>query len=57
MPNRDTVDIEIEWDAETKLYVGVVPGVPGAHTQGATLQELHENACEVLALCQEELGG
>jgi hypothetical protein len=23
----------IEWDPETKLYVSIVPGIPGAHTQ------------------------
>jgi predicted RNase H-like HicB family nuclease len=45
----------IEWDPETKLYVGIVPGVPGAHTQGASLDELHENLKEVLELCLEEL--
>ncbi|RUR73570.1 type II toxin-antitoxin system HicB family antitoxin [Chlorogloeopsis fritschii PCC 9212] len=44
----------IEWDAETKLYVGIVPGIPGAHTQGATLDELKENLKEVLELCLEE---
>ncbi len=44
----------IEWDAETKLYVGIVPGVPGAHTQGASLDELHKNLKEVLELCLEE---
>jgi len=27
----------VEWDPETKLYVGVVPGIAGAHTQGASL--------------------
>ena len=43
----------VEWDPETKLYVGVVPGVSGAHTQGATLEELQENLQEVLELCQE----
>ena len=41
----------VEWDPETKLYVGIVPGIPGAHTQGATLDELHENLKEVLELC------
>ena len=25
----------IEFDEETRLYVGIVPGVPGAHTQAA----------------------
>lgn len=45
----------IEWDTETKLYVGTVPGVPGAHTQGVSLDELHENLKEVLELCLEEM--
>ena len=44
----------VEWDPETKLYAGVVPGLPGAHTQGATLDELQLNLKEVLALCLEE---
>lgn len=44
----------LEWDPETKLYVGLVPGIPGAHTQGATLDELRENLKEVLELCLEE---
>ncbi|KAB8318994.1 type II toxin-antitoxin system HicB family antitoxin [Tolypothrix campylonemoides VB511288] len=46
----------IEWDAETKLYVGIVPGIFGAHTQGATLDELKANLKEVLELCLEEYG-
>lgn len=45
----------IEWDPETRLYVGIVPGIPGAHTQGATLDELQKNLKEVLELCIEEL--
>lgn len=45
----------IEWDPETELYVGTVPGVPGAHTQGASLDELHKNLKEVLELCLEEV--
>jgi predicted RNase H-like HicB family nuclease len=44
----------VEWDPETKLYVGIVPGIPGAHTQGATLDELQKNLKEVLELCLEE---
>ncbi len=47
----------VEWDPETKLYVGIVPGIPGAHTQGATLDELHQNLEEVLELCLEEYEG
>ena len=30
----------VEWDPDTRLYVGIVPGIPGAHTQGASLDEL-----------------
>jgi predicted RNase H-like HicB family nuclease len=47
----------VEWDPETSLYVGVVPGVPGAHTQAATLDELQQNLKEVLELCLEEYEG
>ncbi|HEV8524726.1 MAG TPA: type II toxin-antitoxin system HicB family antitoxin [Terriglobales bacterium] len=47
----------VEYDPETKLYVGVVPGLPGAHTQGATLDELRANLKEVLELCLEEYKG
>ncbi len=46
----------IEKDPETGFYVGVVPSVPGAHTQGETLEELMENLKEVLSLCLEEMG-
>ncbi len=46
----------VEWDLETKLYVGIVPGIRGAHTQGATLDELQKNLKEVLELCLEESG-
>ena len=44
----------VELDTETGLYVGIVPGIPGAHTQGATLYELQQNLKEVLGLCLEE---
>ena len=47
----------IEHDPETNLYVGVVPGIPGANTQAATLDELSDNLKEVLELCLEEYGG
>ncbi|MBN2208752.1 MAG: type II toxin-antitoxin system HicB family antitoxin [Candidatus Coatesbacteria bacterium] len=47
----------IEYDPETKLYVGTVPGIPGAHTQGATLDELNRNLKEVLELCLQEFDG
>ena len=44
----------VEFDPVTKLYVGTVQGLPGAHSQGATLDELHHNLCEVIALILEE---
>ena len=45
----------IEKDHETGLYVAVVPGIPGAHTQAATLDELQKNLREVVELCLEEM--
>ena len=45
----------IEKDHETGLYVAVVPGIPGAHTQAATLDELQKNLKEVVELCLEEM--
>jgi len=52
-----TFTADIEFDPETKLYVGIVPGIRGAHTQGATLDELKKNLREVLELCLEEFKG
>lgn len=46
----------IEYDPETSSYVGIVPGLPGAHSVGDTLDELHANLKEVLELCLEEYG-
>jgi predicted RNase H-like HicB family nuclease len=46
---------QIEKDKETGLYVGIVPNLPGAHTQAATLDELQSNLKEVIELCLEEL--
>jgi predicted RNase H-like HicB family nuclease len=47
----------VELDPETNLYVGIVPSIPGAHTQGSTLDELQKNLKEVLELCLEEYEG
>lgn len=44
----------IERDPETGLFVGFVPGFPGAHSQGATLDELHANLREVIAMLLED---
>ena len=45
----------IEKDPETGLYVAIVPGIPGAHTQAETLDELQTNLREVVELCLEEM--
>lgn len=44
----------VERCAETGLYVGHVPGFPGAHSQGATLDELAANLREVVELLLED---
>ena len=44
----------VELDEESGLYVGCVPGLPGAHSQGATLDELQSNLREVIELVLEE---
>ncbi|MCX5974925.1 MAG: type II toxin-antitoxin system HicB family antitoxin, partial [Coprothermobacterota bacterium] len=41
----------------TKLYAGVIPGIPGAHSQGISLDELQQNLKEVLSLCLVEYHG
>ena len=43
----------IQRDPETGLYVGYVPGFPGAHSQGETVDELRENLKEVIAMLLE----
>jgi predicted RNase H-like HicB family nuclease len=44
----------VERCPDTQLYVGYIPGFPGAHTQGATLDELQVNLREVISLLLEE---
>jgi predicted RNase H-like HicB family nuclease len=45
----------IEKDIESKMFVGTVPGFPGAHTCAASIDELHSKLKEVIALCLEEM--
>jgi predicted RNase H-like HicB family nuclease len=47
-------DIVIERDPETGLLVGHVPGWPGAHSQGETVEELQDNLREVVAMLLED---
>jgi predicted RNase H-like HicB family nuclease len=44
----------IERDPDTGLLVGYVPGFPGAHTHGATVEELQRNLREVIAMLLED---
>ncbi len=46
---------EITWDNELKQYVGIVPELPGAHSQAASLDELNFRLKEVILLCLEEI--
>jgi len=45
----------IERDPETGLYIGMVPSIPGAHTQATSLDQLQVNLKEVVELCFEEM--
>jgi predicted RNase H-like HicB family nuclease len=44
----------VEQCPDTGLYVGYVPGFPGAHSQGETLDELNRNLREVIEMLLEE---
>jgi predicted RNase H-like HicB family nuclease len=53
-PRKMILNAVIERDLQTGLLVGSVPGVPGAHTQGETVEEVRQNLAEVIALLREE---
>ncbi|MBL7649012.1 MAG: type II toxin-antitoxin system HicB family antitoxin [Candidatus Hydrogenedentes bacterium] len=44
----------VERCADTNLLVGYVPGFPGAHSQGETMEELRENMQEVISMLLED---
>ena len=44
----------IERCPATGMFVGYVPGFAGAHSQGATLDELQQNLKEVIAMLLED---
>lgn len=44
----------VERDPESGIYVGYVPGFPGAHSQGDTLDELNKNLQEVIEMLLED---
>jgi predicted RNase H-like HicB family nuclease len=49
-----TFNVVVERDPDTALYVGYVPGWPGAHSQGSTLDELKTNLQEVVEMLLED---
>jgi predicted RNase H-like HicB family nuclease len=44
----------VEKCSETGLFVAYVPGFPGAHTQGESLDELRGNLQEVVSMLLED---
>ena len=44
----------VERDPETGLYVGYIPGFPGAHSQADMLDELNTNLREVVEMLLED---
>ena len=44
----------VERCPDTGLFVGYVPGFPGAHSQGASLDELRQNLEEVVNMLLED---
>ncbi len=44
----------VERDPDTELFVGYVPGWPGAHSQGESLDELRLNLEEVVSMLLED---
>lgn len=44
----------VEKCRDTGLYFGFVPGFPGAHSQGKTLDELNANLKEVIEMLLED---
>lgn len=49
-----TYNYIVEKCADTGIYVGYVPGFPGAHSQGETIEELRGNMQEVIAMLLED---
>lgn len=45
-----TVEFTIEKCKDTNQYVGIIPGISGAHSQGASIESLLDNLKEVCEL-------
>ncbi|MDE0691452.1 MAG: type II toxin-antitoxin system HicB family antitoxin [Gammaproteobacteria bacterium] len=50
----DSYTAIVERCPDTGLFVGYIPGFPGAHSQGETLEELNANLREVVTLILED---
>jgi len=44
----------VERCPDTGLYIGFIPGFPGAHTQGESLDEINKNLKEVIEMLLED---
>jgi predicted RNase H-like HicB family nuclease len=49
-----TFNVVVERDPDTGVFVGYVPGWPGAHSQGESLDELQRNLQEVVRMLLED---
>ena len=49
-----TFKFVVERDPETGCFVGYIPGWPGAHTQGADIEEVQRNLREVIEMLLED---
>lgn len=49
-----TYSAVIERCPQTDMFIGFVPGFPGAHSQGKTQDELTHNLQEVIAMLLED---
>jgi predicted RNase H-like HicB family nuclease len=49
-----TFNVVVERDPDAGSYVGYVPGWPGAHSQGGSLDELQRNLREVVEMLLED---
>ncbi|MDP2786534.1 MAG: type II toxin-antitoxin system HicB family antitoxin [Pseudomonadota bacterium] len=47
----------VERCAQTGLFVGHIPGFPGAHSQGESLDELNVNLREVVEMLRDDQQG
>lgn len=47
-----TVEFTIEKCKDTTLYVGIIPGISGAHSQGESIKSLLDNLKEVCELLE-----